>query len=603
MNSIPVFVASLLVLLVLFNTSFAQQSSSKPKKLGVYYGWPSVVNGSQSTNEAANVFNYYDLIIFGLDLESTSHPDHYNTKTIIQNINSSTEVFGYVPVGRTLGLSIDEIKLKINHWQDSMNVDGIFIDEAGYDFGVSRIKQNEIISYVHSLGLKLFINAWKVNDIFGDDIVYSLGDTLKIDTVIQLGLVENDTRREYEITSLNHGFIPGDSIKIIMDNDFFEEQYYKVRSTSEDGDKFIIDLPLNLVVPTSTNAIVGNLRNPNGSGTVIQSGDIYLMESFQIEVGKYHEWAFKAHQAKEWADSLGVEIACLTTNQCLNEENPVSDYYNCSSTSWNCLDGTYAFNQQKINFAWWSSYIYDFDYFGWGEANGFSTWGPCNALLYERGIPDPQFYNNTPGNFIVDDFDPISSTYSVPQITTNGTELTIISDNYHYGDSSVTILNTQFKAKEYSSKGYGYNQSSFSFKSIDKTGLPTNFLHVNTDPGVYPDIFSRNYQLNNDILTGNTGIRVAFFRLNYFLRVQIILKKNGSNGWYFIQTIQQNEENPIFEFEFDSGFTPSNPSLPPLNQLLNEVDQITFKVLYSGLPCNPAECEGFDYIVDNISIY
>jgi hypothetical protein len=48
-----------------------------------------------------------------------------------------------------------------------MGVTGIFLDEAGYDFGVTRERQNAIVRYIHALGLKAFLNAFDPDDVFG----------------------------------------------------------------------------------------------------------------------------------------------------------------------------------------------------------------------------------------------------------------------------------------------------------------------------------------------------------------------------------------------------------------------------------------------------
>ncbi len=54
-----------------------------------------------------------------------------------------------------------------------MEVDGIFFDEAGFDFGSvaetdaqKRARMVAIVGHAHSLGLKVMINAWDPDDIF-----------------------------------------------------------------------------------------------------------------------------------------------------------------------------------------------------------------------------------------------------------------------------------------------------------------------------------------------------------------------------------------------------------------------------------------------------
>lgn len=181
------------------------QSPLLPKKLAIYYGQPSKVNGSGGNlDAAAEVFNDYDTVVLGDGLQfpqaSTAlgdppapgetpyygcdqnrHFGHNNTVEIIRRLKTSpnnTEVYGYVSIGgentarRCSGdlntpvpLTPEEIRSRIDDW-NNMGVSGIFLDEAEYGFGCSRERQNEAVDYVHSKGLKAFINAWDPDDVF-----------------------------------------------------------------------------------------------------------------------------------------------------------------------------------------------------------------------------------------------------------------------------------------------------------------------------------------------------------------------------------------------------------------------------------------------------
>lgn len=73
-------------------------------------------------------------------------------------------------------LQIGEIKTRIDAWND-MGVDGIFFDEYGYDYDVTRARQNEAIDAVHAVKskkrgrqLSVIANAWMLDDVFGSDV-------------------------------------------------------------------------------------------------------------------------------------------------------------------------------------------------------------------------------------------------------------------------------------------------------------------------------------------------------------------------------------------------------------------------------------------------
>lgn len=136
-----------------------------PGSLLIYYGWPSLINGSGTAAEAAAQFDAYDYAVLGAGLEETVHPDHANTASIIA---SSTAVFfGYVDLGVTTnGYTLAVIKEKIDAWK-STGADGIFLDDFGYDYGVTRERQNEAVAYAHGAGLSVVANAWDPDDVFG----------------------------------------------------------------------------------------------------------------------------------------------------------------------------------------------------------------------------------------------------------------------------------------------------------------------------------------------------------------------------------------------------------------------------------------------------
>lgn len=137
-----------------------------PQHLLVFYGYPSLINGSNGNIASAlDVFKNYDLIILGAGLEKPSHDDHIKTKQIIQNlkeINPDIEIFGYTNLG-TLNTSPiftdEELKQYIDDWT-SMGVTGIFGDEFAFDFGVSRQRQNLFVDHAHSKGLNVMANSY-----------------------------------------------------------------------------------------------------------------------------------------------------------------------------------------------------------------------------------------------------------------------------------------------------------------------------------------------------------------------------------------------------------------------------------------------------------
>jgi hypothetical protein len=140
-----------------------------PKRLAVYYGWPSNVNGIVGNlNGSFNVFSQYDAIIFGGGLEEPEHGAHIFTTQLTKMLtNASCEVFGYVDLGvTTYNHSYTTLTNKMSKWH-AMGAD-IFLDDYGYDYGTSRARQISAVDYAHSIGCTAFVNAWNPDHAFSD---------------------------------------------------------------------------------------------------------------------------------------------------------------------------------------------------------------------------------------------------------------------------------------------------------------------------------------------------------------------------------------------------------------------------------------------------
>jgi hypothetical protein len=143
-----------------------------PERFAFYYGQPSGVNGAAGdTALATRTFADYDIVVLGDGLEEITHIDHERTQTIIGNLKASgTRVFGYVDLcvmgGPTCtNLPLSEIQAKADRWR-AMGVAGIFLDQAGYDYHVSRDRLNAAVDYLHANGLAAFVNPWVPDDVF-----------------------------------------------------------------------------------------------------------------------------------------------------------------------------------------------------------------------------------------------------------------------------------------------------------------------------------------------------------------------------------------------------------------------------------------------------
>lgn len=133
-------------------------------------------------------------------------------------------------------------------------------------------------------------------------------------------------------------------------------------SVHEKGDKHLSAFVNAWNVDDAFSSAVGP-SNPNGLPPRLGPNDFYLAESFTIINGAYDDADTDANGIKDWQDkaakmniyktTYGTKMAAVTTNDAS------------------------AFDQNKMDYAYFSAVLNDFDTFGWGE-NNFSA---SDALL------------------------------------------------------------------------------------------------------------------------------------------------------------------------------------------------------------------------------
>lgn len=162
---------SLLLIIVQSPRVEASDNLAKPiNQLCIFYGWSTYINNSGGIiNKAVQQYENCKVVILGDGMEHSSHEDHENTKTMIPILTSKgIEVYGYITIGvSTVNLDEKTWKQYIDEWK-SMGVTGVFLDEAGYDYGVTRERQNMVSDYIHDSGMEVFMNAWNIDDALAD---------------------------------------------------------------------------------------------------------------------------------------------------------------------------------------------------------------------------------------------------------------------------------------------------------------------------------------------------------------------------------------------------------------------------------------------------
>lgn len=145
------------------------------RPLLVFYSPPNIMNGRFSDDYAAGVLSRYGDVILPDGLYDSGHQYHASTQAIIQKLSAldtDTVLWGYIDLGVTNGATntpIATLKTRVDAWI-AMGVQGIFCDLVGYDYGVTRARQNEMITYIHGKGLPAFLNVWNSDDLLSSAV-------------------------------------------------------------------------------------------------------------------------------------------------------------------------------------------------------------------------------------------------------------------------------------------------------------------------------------------------------------------------------------------------------------------------------------------------
>lgn len=128
---------------------------------------------------------YWDFLVIADGLEHPAQTNYARNKSIIAKalqINPNMKIFGYIDLGVTGGtqnLSTATIQSYAVEWQTFGVNGGIFLDDYGYDFGVTRARQQTVVNAIHGLTsiqgtpFQVIANAFNPDDAFGQLVVYS----------------------------------------------------------------------------------------------------------------------------------------------------------------------------------------------------------------------------------------------------------------------------------------------------------------------------------------------------------------------------------------------------------------------------------------------
>lgn len=157
-------------------TAIQKINGDSIEKVLLYYGYPIAINETWNIESAVNIYRQYDIVVFGDTYQDPEHEVYDETVAIIKRLSEvapETRVVGYIPIGldknwSDSNLTMEKLKLRADQW-NAIGVHGFFLDEFGYDYFVTRERQNEIVNYCHGLGKFVFANSWSIDYCFSSE--------------------------------------------------------------------------------------------------------------------------------------------------------------------------------------------------------------------------------------------------------------------------------------------------------------------------------------------------------------------------------------------------------------------------------------------------
>lgn len=137
-----------------------------PGPLSIFYGWPSLVNGAGGDpGRAAEEFARFEAVVFG-DATPTVAGDPRGA-AVARRLQGRCRVYGYLSLGTGPGQpdwALADIRRRLAAWAE-WGADGVLLDCAGRDFGVTPDRLALGIDAVHQLEMDAVVNAWDPEDL------------------------------------------------------------------------------------------------------------------------------------------------------------------------------------------------------------------------------------------------------------------------------------------------------------------------------------------------------------------------------------------------------------------------------------------------------
>lgn len=147
------------------------------RRLVVFYGTLGSINGVNNADYSAAMLAQYDDVVIGYGLQDPAHGSYASTTSIIsktKTLNPNVTIWGNIDLGISGGTSHNHstgtLQTHIDQWVTA-GATGIFADNFGYNFAVTRARQNTIVAYCHAKPIQIMVYATTMADALSSAVV------------------------------------------------------------------------------------------------------------------------------------------------------------------------------------------------------------------------------------------------------------------------------------------------------------------------------------------------------------------------------------------------------------------------------------------------
>ena len=175
----------------LINTYWAARTATDPaaivknvsigahdlRRLLIFYGTRGSINGGNNADHSAAQLSQYDDVVLGYGLQDPAHGSYASTVSIIsktKTLNPNITIWGNIDLGVSGGTSHNHstgtLQTHIDQWVTA-GATGIFADNFGYNFAVTRARQNTIVAYCHGKPIPIMAYPTTMADALSSAVV------------------------------------------------------------------------------------------------------------------------------------------------------------------------------------------------------------------------------------------------------------------------------------------------------------------------------------------------------------------------------------------------------------------------------------------------